>query len=518
MLRRPITVPGGLRLQVLLPAVLLCLGAMIVVVQATLKVTEREQMRQARERALSHASLLVETLPKEPRALLGRALPQHAQDAGLDFVAWQDSDGQIFVSHRGELEELGMAFLATTSLQKPSITRTYTLSHTTYMFTSLRGRRGQVVIATDLRSVQESIALARTSAYLFTSLTLVLLLVLGYAVFTFLVIRPIKTLSVATERASQGDFASPVSLLPANELGQLARQFNLMLEQLTRQRAQLLEQVRQLEETNTTLLQTQQSLILSEKLASVGQLAAGVAHEVGNPLAAVHGYAELLGDGDIDADELQLIAGRISKQVERIRRIIRELLDYSRTEEDTEREYVMGPFSLSECVEEALELARATGKLKHIDVLHDEEGRAPNLPIVHGNTSQTMQVLLNLILNAADALQCKPDAPPLYRLYYEIDEERELLALYLEDNGPGIPDHLATRIFDPFFTTKDPGKGTGLGLAISSRIMQRMRGHLELVHGKHPELGGASFRLLFQLVTDSSSLDDAAHHDASTPS
>lgn len=496
--------PGGLRLQVLLPAVLLCLGAMIVVVQATLSVTERELMQQARERALSHASLLVETLPKEPRALLSQTLPQHAQDAGLDFVAWQDVDGQLFVSHQGELAELGMAFLATTSPRRPSMTRTYTLSHTTYMFTSLRGRRGQVIIASDMRSVQESIALARKSSYLFTSLTLILLLVLGYAVFTFLVIRPIKTLGVATERASQGDFASPVTLLPANELGQLARQFNLMLEQLTQQRAQLLEQVRQLEETNTTLIQTQQSLILSEKLASVGQLAAGVAHEVGNPLAAVHGYAELLGDGDMSVDEVQLIAGRISKQVERIRRIIRELLDYSRVEDETASEHVMGPFSLVACVDEAIELAKATGKLKHIEVSRDREALPEELPLVHGNTSQTMQVLLNLILNAADALQNRTSGDAIYRLRYEVEREQELLALYLEDNGPGIPEDLTTRIFDPFFTTKDPGKGTGLGLAISSRIMQRMKGHLELVHARHPELGGASFRLLFQLVTEAS--------------
>ncbi len=488
-------IPGGIRTQVLLPAVILLLGALLLISNITLKITQRELLKQAKERALSHATLLVELLPAQNTEQILAYLPKHAQDSGIDFVGWKPADGhKLFASHQGELEDLGMEFIKTNSPRDPVTTRTYTLGHTTYLFTSLRSHQGQVILATDLRSVESSIQLARTSSYLFSLLTLTLLLVLGYAVFTFLVIRPLKTLGVATERASQGDFASPVSVISPNEFGRLAEQFNIMLQQLTQQRKQLLDQVHQLANANQELISTQQSLIHSEKLASIGQLAAGVAHEVGNPLAAVYGYAELLQDDDMSPEEVQMLASRICKQVDRIQRIIRELLDYSRS--DTEEEFTLSMFDLHTCMSEAIELANTTGKTKDISIINTLNRSTPE---VYGNPSQTLQVLLNLIINASDALHEQSQHDRTYTIQHRVNHEADALELRFIDNGPGIDDAHLHRIFDPFYTTKDPGKGTGLGLAISLRIMQRMHGSIELEHGHHPEFGGACFKLTFAL-------------------
>ncbi len=479
-------IPGGIRIQVLVPAVLLLLGAMWLIALATLQVTRRALEQQAEERALSHASVLLEELAKAPPDEITPKLITHVQSAGLDYAAWTTTDGELISSHQGDLQELALMYIASQPPHKMS-SKTLTHADTQLLFTSLRGQQGTVIVAMDMRSVRESLALARQSSLLFMILNVTLLLALGYAVFTYLVVRPLKTIGGATERASQGDFASPITLVPGNEFGRLARQFNLMLTQLTEQRQRLLEQVEELARTNDTLLSTQQSLIRSEKLASVGQLAAGVAHEVGNPLAAVSGYAELISDGDLDVEEAAHLAGRITRQVERMQKIIRELLDYSRNDDD---EFVVRPFDLTECVEEALELAHTTGQLKHVDV----EQRLPeDLPEVMGNPSQTLQVLLNLVINASDALQKTPSA--CYRLDAEITDEHVIL--YVEDNGPGIPDEVASKIFDPFFTTKAPGQGTGLGLAISLRIMNRMHGDLELVAPRHVD-SGACFKLTFR--------------------
>lgn len=483
--RKPARIPGGIRIQVLVPAVLLLLGAMWLIALATLQVTRRELVRQAEERALSHASVLLDTLQTQDSALTQKQLSRHTHSAGLDFAAWRAADGELISSHQGDLQELGLMYIAS---QKPGAMRSRSLDHanTTLLFTSLRGQHGAVIVAMDLRSVQESIAVAKQSSYLFMTLNVILLLALGYAVFTYLVVRPLRTIGVATERASHGDFASPITWIPGNEFGRLATQFNLMLTQLTGQREQLLAQVKELAQANTTLLDTQQSLVRSEKMASVGQLAAGVAHEVGNPLAAVNGYAELIADGDLDLDEAQQIAKRITRQVDRMQKIIRELLDYSRGDDE---EFVMRPFDVTECVEEAFELAHATGQLKNVACLEELES---SLPQVIGNPSQTLQVLLNLALNAADALHDVPE--PRHVVWSTTHEDR--LEIYLADNGPGISSEVASRIFDPFFTTKDPGKGTGLGLAISLRIMNRMKGDLELVESNRFEQG-ACFKLTF---------------------
>jgi signal transduction histidine kinase len=223
-----------------------------------------------------------------------------------------------------------------------------------------------------------------------------------------------------------------------------------------------------------------ESLIRSEKLASVGRRAAGGAHEVGNPLAAILGYVEMLlretPDRPIDPSLQKDILGRVRTETERIHRIIQELLEYARpTVEDRV------PVDVRRIVDAAHSLALASGRAKTVELRVDvAEGTT-----VSASAGRLTQVLLNLFLNAADAMGGNG--------VVTVDARRDgsRVVIGVTDDGPGVPADLRGKIFDPFFTTKDPGRGTGLGLSVSSAIVEGYGGTLRLVDAPR----GARFEL-----------------------
>ena len=342
------------------------------------------------------------------------------------------------------------------------------------------------VVAEHAIQRQLPIASTRQLLVVYLGLDAFFILLVGYAFLTYVVMRPLRAIGVATERAARGDLASPITVLPSNEFGRLGRQFNQMLDELRKNREALEERLEELDFANKQLRETQDSLIRSEKLASVGQLAAGVAHEVGNPLAALSGYLELLEDGDLGDEMTADILTRSQNEVERMRAIIRDLLDYSREQAEPAVEAV----SLARCVEEARNLVKAQPKARNVAI----EAELPDdLPAVTAVASQVVQVLVNLLINAIDAID--PDRGRI-AISARTDDEAGQVVLALEDNGPGISAEKLQRVFDPFFTTKDPGEGTGLGLAICLRIMRRVDGDIRV---ENAEGAGARFELVFQI-------------------
>jgi signal transduction histidine kinase len=315
------------------------------------------------------------------------------------------------------------------------------------------------------------------------------ILLVGYAFFTYVVMRPLRAIGVASERAARGDLASPIGVLPPNEFGQVGRQFNQMLAELRKNRGQLEERLDELDLANQKLRQTRDSLIRSEKLASVGQLAAGVAHEVGNPLAAISGYLELLDEGDLDEEMTSDVLTRSQQQVDRMRDIIRDLLDYSRDDAEAAVEAV----SLPGCVDEAISLVQAQPKSRSVTIAAKF---ADDLAPVSAVDSQVVQILVNLLINAVDAIAAdqqtnEPGSITIKAIHHQ---EAGQVVVSVRDNGPGIPAEALQRVFDPFFTTKDPGEGTGLGLAICLRIMRRLGGD---IHVDSTEGQGTVFELNF---------------------
>lgn len=462
--------PGGLRVQLIVSMLLLLVVTMSMIAVAVLQVTKRQLMDQARAQTNSHTGLLAALAPAQLHEDRDAYLSRYAQHAGVDFAAWLTPENILFTSHDGVLRELCVEHLDSHP-GSPTHWQVARRDGETYLLESRRTAEGMVVVAMDMKEVQGALAFARESTIIFITLNAVLLVILGYAIFTFGVIRPLRALGVATERAAQGDFASPVTRIPRNELGVLTTQFNQMLIRLDDQREQLQRQLVELEQAYTDLQDTQRSLIRSEKLASIGQLAAGVAHEVGNPLAAVFGYAELLADGGMDDEMSQDIGKRIMKQVDRMRSIIRELLDFSRDDSSEPAQ----PTPIGPAIEEAIHLAKTTRPAKYMKFTTTIPEDAADAIAVH---SRLVQVFLNLVMNAADALdEAKIKDPTITITATQTDSALEIR---VHDNGPGVPEEHITRLFDPFFTTKEPGKGTGLGLSICHKIVESFGGDIYL--------------------------------------
>ena len=271
----------------------------------------------------------------------------------------------------------------------------------------------------------------------------------------------LRTLAeVAQTPASSAPGAAPEVDAP-NEIADIASRF--------RETTRMLSEARERAERQRDELERMQaSLVRASKLASVGRLAAGVAHEIGNPLAAVKGYLALLQEELPEATRADVTA-RSAREVERIHRTIEQLLTFAR--EGSEPRTPPAPFALERPLEEALSLARGHPSVRDLTI----EDRVPRdgLEAV-GVADQVTQVLVNLLLNAGQATGGRG------RVRLSRHRDGGGLELRIHDDGPGVPPEHREGIFDPFFTTKDPGEGTGLGLAVSRAMLDGMGGGLEL--------------------------------------
>jgi signal transduction histidine kinase len=223
-------------------------------------------------------------------------------------------------------------------------------------------------------------------------------------------------------------------------------------------RARTREQVESLEAANQELQNVQRQLIRSAQLASVGRMAAGIAHEVGNPLAAVLGYVEVLSTGVDDPEEERDLLERSKKEINRINRIIRDLLDFARPGTG-ERSEVHPKTALSE----ALETVVHQPAFRDVEVIVEA---ADSLPSIECEPDKFHQVLVNLLLNAADAIDGEGNIHASARVV-DVD-----LVIAIADDGPGFDEAFLDAIFEPFVTTKVAGRGTGLGLAICQSILE----------------------------------------------
>jgi two-component system NtrC family sensor kinase len=296
----------------------------------------------------------------------------------------------------------------------------------------------------------------------------------GFLLFRRRLVQPILAIQQATHAIAGGDFGKAVTVDGPRELMELSQALTSMSVALSTFRVQSQEQVASLEQANLALVSTQADLVQSEKLATVGRLASGIAHEVGNPLAAVVGYVELLSQGLSDKDLEGEILQRCGAELDRIQRIIGDLLEYARLE-DLEFESV----SVGELLEKAISRVRLLPDFGGLELSLMVQDDLPNVWI---QREKVNQVLLNLLINSADALGGSGG------IQLEAGLDAEWVAIRCLDTGPGFEKENLDRLFDPFFTTKAPGAGTGLGLAISQRIAQAQAGKLTAGNRKQ---GGA---------------------------
>jgi two-component system NtrC family sensor kinase len=348
---------------------------------------------------------------------------------------------------------------------------------------------------------------------------------LGSYLIDRLVLHPLAETSAVAEAIVGGDYERRVPRGRTVEIDALARSLNRLTDQLLRNQAALAENVRSLDEANRLLHEAQRDLVQAEKMASLGRLAAGVAHEIGNPLGAVLGYTAVLRRrGAPDGDLLE----GVEREARRIDRIVRGLLEYARPGPARRQ-----PVDCNASIRRVVELLRGQGALGGVEL---RLNLTPDPTVIEGAPHRVDQIFVNLITNAVAAMQGggrlalvtrrerytpertlpvrRADDPPgvnyahLRRMRHgasrdanRLQENHEVVHVVVADTGAGIPSEHIGAIFDPFFSTKPPGEGTGLGLAIVAGTVAELGGRIEVSSAMD---GGTTFHLFLPVARNSS--------------
>ncbi len=366
---------------------------------------------------------------------------------------------------------------------------------------------------------------------------LLILILVGGTLLNRTVLDPIRALVSDVTRIAGGEYHHRVRDANSTELQDISDAVNALSARLIHDQELLAENVRSLEATNRELVAASNQVVRSARLASVGTLASGIAHEVGNPLSAIMGFADLARTRERREGRDTDLLEAIMEESRRIDRIVRSLLHYARPRDEENR-----PFDPGEVVARVKDLLEAQGRFDGVETQWYQED---DTPPVRMNPHQLEQVLVNLLLNALDALE-GVDSPSIVvsvrsetgqaaripsrrqgdppginyshrrrvswrggeMLVDEVLSADEIVMITVADNGPGISEENLDQLFDPFFTTKEPGKGTGLGLAVCARLIEGMGGRIE---GGNYEGGGACFTI--QLPTTRTEPDDSLDPD-----
>ena len=306
---------------------------------------------------------------------------------------------------------------------------------------------------TSLQEKSQQVSQRASVLILLASSLVLALAAMGAWLLSRRLLRHVDTLLTGTRKIMQGELGYRVAVTQSDEVGQLARSFNAMAQEIQEHR----EHLERIVDTRTAeLSQARDSLVQSEKLASIGRLAAGVAHELNNPLTSILMNVNLLMEDAGDRPALRAELQRVSEETVRCKRIIDDLRDFSRRQE-----LDFAPTDVNALVRDALGQLGRGPLLRGIDV--DFE-LASGIPPVPCDPARMEQVLGNVLVNAAQAM------PQGGRLTVGTALREGVAEISVRDTGPGIPAAIRGRIFDPFFTTKP--QGTGLGLSIVYRIME----------------------------------------------
>jgi signal transduction histidine kinase len=284
----------------------------------------------------------------------------------------------------------------------------------------------------------------------------------------------------AADRVANGARTLRAPRTGARELLDLGASVRAMAEKLIAEEATLLLKIDELTETTTRLTEAQSQLVRSERLASVGRLAAGLAHEIGNPLAALIGMQDLLLDGGLPEESQRDFLQRMRRETERIHAVVRDLLDFARPEgrgasSPPSAGMQAAGADVASVARDVLSLVGAQRAYRGMQIDADV-GEGVRVALA---APRLTQVLLNMVINAAAAIAgAGRDDGRITIRGWPIDGAR--VRIDVEDDGPGVAPAIRDRLFEPFATTKDVGEGTGLGLAVCRGIVESAGGEIGL--------------------------------------
>jgi two-component system NtrC family sensor kinase len=380
-------------------------------------------------------------------------------------------------------------------------------SRTMVLAAPLRGGSvilGGIAVAVPLEGIYKTLRRSQKILFIYILINTAIFTLIGLYRLSKIYFEPMQRLVKRADEYRENEDLLFTVRREDNELHQLSKALNRMLQRISEDKKKLRSTVQSLEKTNIELKQAQKEIIQAEKLASVGRLSSGIAHEIGNPIGIIIGYLELLKQKNITADEKSEYIARTEDEINRINTIIRQLLDLSGPSNDGAQ-----PVSVHEIINDITEVIRSQPLMSNIRIYQFLEAKDDT---VIADASQLRQVFLNLIINATDAISSGPkDTKGELTIKSTIRPEtsdsdkkavkvQPMLQIEYIDNGPGISPENLDNIFDPFFTTKEPGKGTGLGLSVSFMIVESIGGTLKAASEKGK---GTTMIILLPLATAS---------------
>lgn len=491
--------PVGLRAEIIINIALLVAAALLFVSVLLLRLTERELL----EERLHHLRNIMDILSRRgdlvsPEQLLPDAMQNLLPpDAGGLSILLVDRTlnplGTGTVAVEGDMGELrrvrgereAALKLRYSTRWFPFGEKEENIAVITVPLFDKHEFAGVLQARFSLADIRLRIAAAQRLVVIYVVLYGGVLLFFGIYLLGRTVVTPIRRLMTASAQVAAGDLDQPLDLKGGpREIIELADSFNTMQESLKTSREETRETIRSLEQANHALQDTRDELVRVERMASVGHLAAGVAHEIGNPLGAVIGYLELLKCDVLDGMPRDLVE-RAAHEAARIDRLVHELLDFAAPAGGN-----------TEILDPVIVFAEARDLLLHQGVFDDlrlSDALPSVLPPVRIGRHRLVQVLINFLLNARDA------SAPGGEILLAAGVQADAVWLSVADRGEGIPTEILTHLFDPFFTTKAPGKGCGLGLSVCHRIASDAGGRIEVrsVVGE-----GSEFILWLKKVAD----------------
>jgi two-component system NtrC family sensor kinase len=521
----------GLRVEIILNMTLLVIAAILLVGISMLKLNERNILNQKVKgswfivRSIQNTMNLMfegEGNPSLPGSSLQGLVAMYAADERLREISIVDRNFRVVAHSRREMigreaetRRFKRAIQGEESFYELKADEGILFDHYRNLIVfsplSIGGKVvGGLRVDLPLDDVMANIVESQRLVVLFIIIDALVLIIFGSVLLSRVIVNPIRRLVNVAGKIRDGDFDQKIDISAKNEIGQLMGSFNQMAEKLGENKRRLEDHIRSLETANTRLQRAQEDLLISEKLASIGRLAAGVAHEVGNPLGAILGYTKILQEGMESREEEVSYLRRIENEIDRINNIVRGLLDFSRP-----TKFEIQEVDVNSTITSTISLLSHQKSFKRIETELDLE---PDLPPVTADESQLQQVFINLFLNAADAMpdggtlsvkteetvvrrgteeefeaivprrrKSDPERSdyshlrkfkPLPLIYDKYGEGERLVRIKISDTGCGIDRADLQKIFDPFFTTKPPDKGTGLGLSISLRIIEFFNGQI----------------------------------------
>jgi signal transduction histidine kinase len=471
-------IPIGLRTEIVLNIAILTMASLLLVGFTILRVSEQEIL----EQKIAGSRIILFSLQRGINAFQGtnwqqdprllQILVGFTQLGGVEGMWVVDRDLRPLITQgRGQRYDEALLKAMTKGDEGLRLERTGILWWSFYdrlILTAPLVGEGKVIggvqVAFSMADVMDRLVVFRRLFLILIVLDSLVIIAFGSLLLSRVVVNPLKRLVKVAQGIEGGDLGQRAQVDYGNEIGTLAMAFNQMVERLAEKQRDLQKAIKQLKDT-------QEELVSSEKLASVGRMAAGVAHEIGNPLTSILGHTEILHkrlkhkklkDGEILLD----LVDRTRKETERINRIIKDLLQFSKPP-SPHREDV----DVNRVVQDSLNAVRMQERFQAIAI---DLSLAENLPLAKGNSDQLQQVLFNILINAADAM------PQGGSISIRTEKDKQWAIIAIKDTGVGIEPEDLGKIFDPFYTTKSPDKGTGLGLSISLKIIDELGGRIKV--------------------------------------